>query len=258
MATFLFNEIIFGPVNSRRLGVSLGINLLPRNKKFCTFNCIYCECGWTPKQNEKLDLPNREDVYSALKDKLQNMKDSNYPPDNITFAGNGEPTIHPEFAGIIEDTIKLRNKMFPHAQISVLSNATQLHRKDVFDALLKIDQNIQKLDSAFPETIELMNIPKGNFKIDKLIKNLKAFNGNVIIQTMFLKGEYKGKNVDNTTEKEVNAWLELLKEIKPESVMIYPIDRDAPINSLEKVSKEVLDNIAKKVKNIGLKVQVSY
>jgi wyosine [tRNA(Phe)-imidazoG37] synthetase (radical SAM superfamily) len=258
MATFLFSEIIFGPVKSRRLGISLGINLLPKNLKFCTFNCIYCECGWTPDKNEKIDLPSRENVFEALENKLIKMKDNYSELNNITFAGNGEPTIHPKFDLIIDDTIKLRDKYYPEAQISVLSNATQLHRKNIFEALKRVDQNIQKLDSAFDETISKLNIPKANFTVEKLTNQLMAFEGNVIIQTMFIRGTYKDDFIDNTTDREVNAWLDLIKKIRPKSVMIYPIDRDAPIKSLEKISKEKLDEIGKKVEEIGIKANVYY
>ncbi len=258
MATFLFDKIIFGPVKSRRLGVSLGINLLPTNVKVCSFDCIYCECGWTPKKyEEKAILPKREEVREKLEATLKTMVAENQLPDVITFAGNGEPTLHPAFAGIIDDTIELRNKLTPNARIAVLSNATMLHKKPVFNALLKIKDNIQKLDSAFEETIRLLDCPNGSFNLEKVIKQLEAFNGKVIIQTMFIRGSFKENKIDNTTEKEISAWLELLKKINPSQVMIYTIARDTPLDSLEKVSLEDLNSIAKRVKTSGLDVQVS-
>jgi len=258
MATFLFDKIIFGPVKSRRLGVSLGINLLPTNVKVCSFDCIYCECGWTPKKyEEKAILPKRIEVREKLEKTLTKMATENHPPDVITFAGNGEPTLHPEFAEIIDDTIKLRNKLTPKARIAVLSNATMLHKKPVFNALLKIKDNIQKLDSAFEDTIRLMDCPTGNFNLDKVINQLKSFNGKVIIQTMFVRGSFKGSIIDNTTEKEVSAWIELLKTINPLQVMIYTIARDTPINTLEKIPLEELNSIANRVKNVGFDVLVS-
>ena len=193
MATFLFDKIIFGPVKSRRLGVSLGVNLMPTNLKVCSFDCIYCECGLTPKKStEKGTLPARVEVRQKLDEKLQKMAGENQLPDVITFAGNGEPTLHKEFAGIIDDTIHLRNKWAPDARIAVLSNASMLHKKDVFQALLKVEDNIQKLDSAYPETVELLDCPQGNFNLKKVVGQLKNFNGNVIIQTMFVKGSFKG------------------------------------------------------------------
>jgi wyosine [tRNA(Phe)-imidazoG37] synthetase (radical SAM superfamily) len=258
MATFLFDKIIFGPVNSRRLGVSLGVNLLPTNVKICSFDCIYCECGLTPKNStEKGTLPTRREVRQKLDEKLQEMARENQLPDVITFAGNGEPTLHREFAGIIDDTIELRNKWAQDARIAVLSNAGMLHKKDVFEALLKVEDNIQKLDSAYPETVELLDCPRGNFNLEKVVGQLKKFDGNVIIQTMFVKGEFKGNPIDNTTEKEVWAWLELLKIIQPSQVMIYTIARDTPIDTLEKIPLEKLNKIADRVKKAGFKVQVS-
>ena len=201
MATFLFDKIIFGPVKSRRLGVSLGINLLPTNVKVCSFDCIYCECGWTPKKyEEKVKLPSRIEVRKKLEIMLTKMRSENQLPDVITFAGNGEPTLHPEFAGIINDTIELRDQLTPNARIAVLSNATMLHKKPVFNALLKIKDNIQKLDSAFKETVKLMDCPNGNFDLNKVVEQLIAFNGKVIIQTMFVRGSFKGNKIDNTTD----------------------------------------------------------
>ncbi|MDB4584488.1 radical SAM protein [Draconibacterium sp.] len=258
MATFLFDKIIFGPVNSRRLGVSLGINLLPTNVKVCSFDCIYCECGFTPKEyKEKVTLPSRKDVRKKLEAKLLEMMAKNQLPDVITFAGNGEPTLHPEFAGIIDDTIKIRDGLTPNTRIAVLSNTTMIHRKTVFDALLKIKDNIQKLDSAFEETVKLLDCPKGNFSLNKTIEQLMAFNGKVIIQTMFVRGTFKKQRIDNTTEKEISAWLELLKRINPLQVMIYTIARDTPINTLEKIPLKELDIIAERVKNAGFDIQVS-
>lgn len=259
MSTFLFDKIIFGPVKSRRLGVSLGINLLPTNVKVCSFDCIYCECGWTPKKYaEKAKLPSRAEVKQKLEEKLLEMKKAGELPDVITFAGNGEPTMHKEFAGIIDDTIELREKLSPGARIAVLSNATMLHKKSVFNALLKVEDNIQKIDSAFEETIELLDCPRGTFDLNKVTSQLAAFNGKVIIQTMFIKGSFKGKEIDNTSEKEITAWLRLLQQIKPAQVMIYTIARDTPIDTLKKVQPEKLDAIAKKVESAGFSVQVSY
>ncbi|MFW5755886.1 MAG: radical SAM protein [Tangfeifania sp.] len=258
MATFLFDKIIFGPVKSRRLGVSLGVNLLPTNVKVCSFDCIYCECGLTPKKStEKGTLPTRYEVRQKMDEKLQEMAGQNQLPDVITFAGNGEPTLHREFAEIIDDTIELRNKWAPGARIAVLSNASMLYKEDVFQALLKVEDNIQKLDSAYPETVELLDCPRGNFSLEKVVGQLKKFEGNVIIQTMFVKGSFKGNLIDNTTEKEIWAWLELLKIIQPSQVMIYTIARDAPVDTLEKIPIEKLNEIADRVEKAGFRVQVS-
>ncbi len=258
MATFLFDKIIFGPVKSRRLGVSLGINLLPTDVKVCSFDCIYCECGFTPKTYEKkVTLPTREEVREKLEVKLIGMIAEKQLPDVITFAGNGEPTLHPEFAGIIDDTIDLRNKLAPDARIAVLANASMNHKPAVFNALLKVKDNIQKLDSAFEETVKLLDAPRGNFSLEKTVEQLVAFKGQLKIQTMFLRGSFKGQKVDNTTEKEIAAWLDLIKTINPNQVMIYTIARDTPIDTLEKVSLDELNAIANRVRKAGFDVQVS-
>ena len=256
MSTFLFNEIIFGPVKSRRLGVSLGVNLLPTNYKFCTFNCVYCECGWTLKADKKIKLPTREEVKTELEIVLQDYIEKGNEINSITFAGNGEPTIHPDFAQVIDDTIELRNRWMPKANISVLSNASQLNKTKVTDALKKIDQNILKLDAGTEKTYQLINQAQSHIKFGKIVDYLKSFDGNLIIQTLFIRGKYNGNNFDNTTEAEVNAWLQLLKEIQPQSVMLYPIARDTPTEGLIKVEQKTLNEIAEKVEAIGIKTEV--
>jgi len=259
MATFLFDKIVFGPVQSRRLGISLGINLLPVNRKVCNFNCVYCECGCTYDSNPTgKDLPSRKEVYDALEEKLSTMKEERKPPDVITYAGNGEPTLHPEFPGIIDDSIILRDKYCPDAKIAVLSNSTAISLAHVKKALLKVDQNILKLDSAFDDTIQQHNQPRVNVKVDELIKQLKGFRGRLIIQTLFVRGTYKGKIIDNTTETEIEAWLEAIRKIKPSEVMIYTISRDTPDEGqLSKVPVEDLRRIASRVNKLGIKTQVS-
>lgn len=192
-----------------------------------------------------------------MEEKLTEMIGSNEFPDVITFAGNGEPTLHPEFEGIIDDTIELRNRLTPRARIAVLSNATMLHKPSVVRALLKVEDNIQKLDSAFEETIRRIDCPVSNFKLKSVVENLKSFNGKVIIQTLFLHGRFKGEIIDNTTEEELTEWLKLLVEIKPSQVMIYTIARDTPAEGLEKVKLDELQRIADRVREIGFEVQVS-
>ena len=258
MATFLFDQIIFGPVKSRRLGVSLGVNLLPTDSKVCSFDCIYCECGWNPKKREqKIVLPSRELVRQKMEEKLTEMIQSGTSPDVITFAGNGEPTLHPEFEGIIDDTIQLRNRLTQKARIAVLSNATMLHKPSVIRALLKVEDNIQKLDSAFEETIRRIDCPASNFSLSKVVEKLKSFQGKVIIQTLFLRGKYKEEIIDNTTEAELTEWMKLVSDIKPSQVMIYTIDRDTPASGLEKVPLDELQTIAVRIQAMGFKVQVS-
>ena len=259
MSTFLFDEIIFGPVKSRRLGVSLGINLLPVNRKVCNFNCIYCECGWTTKGDAKGEkLPSRKAVYDALEAKLASMKERGEAPDVITYAGNGEPTMHPEFPGIIDDSILLRDKYFPDAKITVLSNSTAITNPAIKNALLKADSNILKLDSALDETIRIHNQPNMNIRADELIKNLQQFNGRLIIQTLFLRGTFNGRKIDNTTPEEIGAWLKAIEKIKPEEVMIYTISRDTQEGGdLKKVPVADLRQIASLVNKLGIKTQVS-
>ncbi len=259
MATILFDQIVFGPVHSRRLGVSLGMNLLPADGKYCSFNCIYCECGLNEERRTRSKLPTRAEVKAQLESKLAAMQAEGVAPDVITFAGNGEPTIHPEFGGIISDTLALRDRFFPKAKVAVLSNATQLHRAEVVEALLKVDDNILKLDSVLDSRIRQLNVPASSeFTACKLIEQLSRFNGRLIIQTMFLKGDVAGVSVDNTTEEEIDGWIEALKAIRPRQVMIYTIDRETPLHSLQKQPKEVLDALAARARKEGFDVTVSY
>ncbi|MBR6630825.1 MAG: radical SAM protein [Alistipes sp.] len=192
-----------------------------------------------------------------LAETLQKMVKDGTPPDVITFAGNGEPTLHPEFEQIIGDTIALRDRYCPAAKVSVLSNATQIHREDVRRALLRVDNNILKLDSAFDSTVQLINKPQGNYTVARTVELLKAFEGKLIVQTMFLRGEYLSKRVDNTTDEEVEAWLKLVEEIKPKQVMVYSLDRDTPCQTLEKVEKDELRKIAERVEALGIPCSVA-
>jgi wyosine [tRNA(Phe)-imidazoG37] synthetase (radical SAM superfamily) len=260
MPTFLFDKIVFGPVSSRRLGVSLGINLLPTATKVCNFNCIYCECGWTVGTDREKDfLPKRKEVYDALDKKLAELKETTSPPDVITFAGNGEPTLHPDFPAIIDDCIELRNKYFPAAKIAVLSNSSTIKKPGIRKALLKVDLNILKLDSAFDLTVRIHNQPRLNIKVEELVRNLKEFRGQLIIQTLFIQGYYKGKVIDNTTKEELKAWLEAIDIIRPYEVMIYTISRDTPEarGKLSKVPLDELNRIARMVNRLGIKTSVS-
>ncbi len=255
--TSLYDNIIFGPVRSRRLGISLGVNLLPIESKLCSFDCIYCECGWNADHPGKRRFNAREDVRNMLDETLGKMVKEGTPPDVITFAGNGEPTMHPDFEAIIEDTRALRDKHCPNAKVSVLSNATQIHREDVRRALKRVDNNILKLDSAFDATVQLMNKPQGNYTVARTVELLKMFEGDFILQTMFLRGEYLGKAVDNTTEEEVAAWLKVVEELKPKQVMVYSLDRDTPCQTIAKVEKEDLRAIAERVEALGIPCSVA-
>ncbi len=253
----LFDDIVFGPVKSRRFGVSLGINLLPTTYKYCTFNCIYCECGWTHDQDsEKVKLSSRKDIRERMDVKFAELLEQGVIPDNITYAGNGEPTIHPEFAGVIDDTIEMRDKYFPNAQITVLSNATLLHKPEIYHTLQKIENNVLKLDAGFEQTYQLINKPMGNLSMKTIIDELKSFKGNLIVQSLFLKGQHDGKIVDNTTPEELEQWLKYIKEINPKYVMIYSIERETPEQDLEKLPREELNRIAKMVNDAGIDTEV--
>jgi len=257
MSGFLFNDVIFGPVRSRRLGLSLGINLLPLHSKYCSFNCIYCECGWTPPDQAKdPEFPARAEVAGFLEQRLKQLVHEDYLPDALTYAGNGEPTLHPDFAGIVDDTIALRDRFAPGSQVTVLSNSSMIHVPEIFSALQKLDQNILKLDAGDERMFNLINNPVEPVQFDALIENLQKFRGDLIIQSMFLRAKFRGQAVDNTTEEEVGAWIGRLLEIRPKTVMIYPIARATPLHDIEKISPDELEIIADTARLAGLNVQV--
>lgn len=258
MATIIFPSPIFGPIKSRRLGISLGINLLPGDGKVCTFDCIYCECGFNADRKPHSRFPSREEVATALENKLREMQAKGAMPDVLTFAGNGEPTIHPRFGDIIDDTIALRDRYCPGAKVSVLSNSTQIMKPEVFEALLKVDNNILKLDTIDPDYINIVDRPTGQYDIDTILERMKAFNGKVVVQTMFLKGSVDGKDINNTGDYYVKPWIEAVKQIEPREVMIYTIDRETPMQGLLKASKEELDRIVAMLEDEGIKASASY
>ncbi len=258
--TALFTDIIFGPVRSRRLGVSLGVNLLPAHGKFCNFDCIYCECGWNADNREDKTLPSRDEVRTALEQRLRLMRQQQQLPDAITFSGNGEPTMHPQFAAIIDDTIALRDKYAPFAKVCVLSNATTLANDAVFAALQKVDKPILKIDSATDNMVQLLNQPQGNYSVAEIVKQMQRFNGEFTLQTMFLRGACLGQPFDNSTPAEVDKWLQIVQQTRPREIMIYTINRDTPSQTLQKLTREELDAIAARIAGIntwGAMVQVS-
>ncbi len=258
MSTILFHEIVFGPIHSRRLGSSLGVNLLPYDGKLCSFDCIYCECGFNKDFRTKTKLPDRENVRAVLDDKLQSLLREGVAPDVITFAGNGEPTMHPQFEGIIDDTIALRNLYFPAAKISVLTNGMHLNKPEVFAALQKIENPILKLDSAIDATVRLIDRPNApGYSVARQAELFQRFGGNFILQTMFVKGRFEGTTVDNTTEEEVSAWLELVGALNPREVMIYTIDRETPAKELQKAPLARLQEIAARVEALGIPTNVA-
>ena len=257
MTGFLFEQIIFGPIRSRRLGISLGVNLLPLNHKHCTFNCLYCECGWTGHTSEKhLDYPTRKEIKSQLEEKLKAMAAKKDMLTTITFAGNGEPTLHPDFSGIIDDTIALRDALYPNANISVLSNASRAGLDEVARALKKVELNILKLDAGTEETFQRINNPRIDITLQQILDNLEGFGGQMIVQTLFVKGHINGEPFDNTTDHEVEKWLEHIARLRPQSVMIYPIARATPTEDVLKISPDKLWEIAQKVEALGIPTEV--
>lgn len=248
MQTILFHDTVFGPIHSRRLGTSLGVNLSPSDGKVCTFDCLYCEAGYNAQGPGKAGLPPRAKVAADLEAKLKGMKERGERLDVITFSGNGEPTVHPDFAAIIDDTIHLRDRYCPDVKISVLSNSTQLHRPDVVEALKRVDNNILKLDSAVDDTMRALDRPTSPaFSVARVIPQLAAFDGKLIVQTMLTRGTHYGRPVDNTTDTEIEALTEALRAIHPASVMLYSIDRQTPEQSLRKVEREELQAVAARI-----------
>lgn len=258
MVTVLFHSTIFGPIRSRRLGVSLGVNLSPNDGKICSFDCVYCEAGYNSQGAGTSGLPKPEEVRVQLEEKLSAMLAGGEQLDVITFSGNGEPTLHPQFGEIIDDTIALRDKYFPNVKISVLSNSTRLGDDRVVEALRKVDNNILKLDSAITSTMRLIDQPAmPSFTSEGVIEQIAQFGSQCVVQTMFLRGEHEGQKIDNTIPDEIEALIKAYKRISPREVMIYSIDRKTPEQQLEKVNREELESIAEQMRSEGIVVTVS-
>ncbi len=263
MSTILFDKAVFGPVQSRRLGCSLGINLLPVDRKVCTFDCLYCECGYTARDAKTASaLPTRAEVNRQLEKVLKEMRAENKRPDVITFAGNGEPTLHPQFAEIIDDVCDMRDRFAPEAKICVLTNATKLGDEKVAEALCQVDEAILKIDSGRQETAVMLNQPKGDYSLEKVVEQIiglrERLGDALTIQTMFVSWQKDGAAYDNTCEADVEPWLEILRRIAPPRLMIYTIARETPLQTMEKTSKEVLDALADRAREIVEEVSVSY
>ena len=253
--TVLFHSTVFGPIHSRRLGVSLGINLMPDDGKVCSFDCLYCEAGFNSQGRGTSGLPTRAEVKADLEAKLLAMKENGEKPDVITFSGNGEPTLHPEFSGVIDDTIELRDRLCPEAKVSVLTNSTRIFNPEVAEALKKVDNNILKLDSAVEQTMRLIDRPASkDFTVDRVVEGLKQFRGTGVIQTMILRGEHDGMPVDNTTDREIEALIDAYKSIGPKEVMLYSLDRSTPEERLVKVERLELEAIARRIREAGINV----
>jgi wyosine [tRNA(Phe)-imidazoG37] synthetase (radical SAM superfamily) len=250
---FLWDKIAFGPILSRRLGNSLGINVSPTTVKICSFDCIYCECGWTLEKSMDSHLfYSVNEIITAIETKLQQCKENSTPIDSITFSGNGEPTLHPHFDQIIDALIVLRDKYYPETVITCLSNATRLTNNNVFAALQKIENPILKLDAVIDPLFQLINKPTIPVSAEEIIKQLQQFNGNFILQTLFFKGEIDGQYFNNAAESHLSLWLDVVKQLHPRKVMIYSLDRSTPAQGIEKISNEELQKIAEDVRQFGI------
>lgn len=259
MQTVLFHDTVFGPIHSRRLGTSLGINLSPNDGKVCSFDCLYCEAGFNAQGPGTTGLPSVATLSKSLEDKLRSMKEDGMQLDVITFSGNGEPTLHPDFAAIIDETIRLRDKYFPKVKISVLTNSTRLHSKEVTEALRKVDNNILKLDSAVESTMQALDRPNSpSFNVKRAIEGISQFGKQAIVQTMFTYGTHDGRDIDNTTDAEVDALIEAYRLINPGLIMIYSIDRKTPAENLHRVDRGKLNEIARRItERTGIEVSVA-
>ena len=254
----LFENTIIGPIHSRRLGNSLGINLLPLKRKFCTYDCIYCECGWNEETIENdIELPKYEDVRVLLEKRLEELKAEGIQVDSFTFAGNGEPTLHPDFPKVVDLVVEIRNKYYPKAVITLLTNATQLSRPEIYNALLKLDNPVLKLDAGMAAMRNSINKPTSEkYSFDELVSNLIRFGNKGIIQTLLLRGNNDGKTISNVSKEDFGEYIELLKKIRPKYVMLYAIDRATPEKDLEKLTVDELEIHAQKIRNEGIDVKV--
>ena len=247
-----FEDIVFGPIQSRRLGASLGVNLLPAHGKICNFDCVYCECGWNKDGRDDKKLPGYEEVSNALESRLKQLSENGTIVDTITFSGNGEPTMNPDFPQIIDKTLQLRDKFYPHAKVSVLSNATLIAREAIFQALCKVDNPIMKIDASSDQLIGKINKPAGSYNLDDIVEGLKHFDGNFILQTMFLRSP----DFDTAAPEALTAWHDIVRELRPRQVMVYTIDRETPDKSLAKYTVEEMAQFAKPLVEEGFDVQI--
>ena len=245
-------ELVFGPIHSRRLGSSLGINLLPTNGKLCNFDCVYCECGWNKDGRGDRRLPTAAELRSTLEEKLKECRDAGTPIDSITFSGDGEPTLNPDFPEIIDITISLRDKYFPQAKVSVLSNATRIFREDVFEALRKVDNPILKIDAPTDVLAARINQPQGEYHVEDVVADLMRFEGNFVLQTMFLRSP----SFDSSSPEVLDGWMNIVRKLKPREVMVYTLDREAPAERLEKFSVEEMRTLVKPLIDEGFTVQI--
>lgn len=247
-----FDEIVFGPIFSRRLGSSLGVNLLPSKGKLCNFDCIYCECGWNKDGVEDRRFPEYPEIEAALEEKMSKAAEDGTGVDSITFSGNGEPTMHPDFPKVIDLTLRLRDKYFPHAKVSVLSNATLIGREEVAQALMRVDNPILKIDASSDALIGKINKPVGTYSLDAVVRNLKKFDGRFILQTMFLKSP----DFDTAAPEALGRWMDIVRELRPREVMVYTIDRETPDKTLGKYTVEEMTEMVRPLVEEGFAIQI--
>lgn len=247
-----FEDIVFGPIRSRRLGSSLGVNILPAHGKMCNFDCVYCECGWNKDGVEDKVYPRCADVAAALEKRLSELSEQGVPVDSITFSGNGEPTMNPDFAQIVDETLRLRDRLYPEAKVSVLSNATMIGRESVFEALRKVDNAIMKIDASSDELIAKINKPTGSYSLDKVVEGLRRFEGDFILQTMFLRSE----EFDTVKDGALSRWMDIVRELKPREVMVYTIDRETPDKTLGKFTVEQMAALVQPLVDEGFNIQI--
>lgn len=248
----LREKTVFGPIHSRRLGNSLGLNILPENGKFCNFDCIYCECGWNKDGKDDQYLPKAYEVKVALEAKLKECAQNGTPIDSITFSGDGESTLNPDFPQIVDDTMALRDQYFPHAQVSILSNGTRAHIPAVFAALRKVDKPIMKIDAPTNEWIAKINRPASGYDVQRVIDALKQFKGDFILQTMMLQSD----DFDSANPEIVNPWMDIVRELRPREIMVYTIDRPTPQEGLVKFSEEKMRKLVQPLIDEGFNVQI--
>ncbi len=248
----LREKLVFGPIFSRRLGSSLGINLLPEHGKLCNFDCVYCECGWNRDGRDDSRLPLPDELRAALEGKLSECRAAGTGIDSITFSGDGEPTLNPHFPEMIDMTLELRDKYFPDSVVSVLTNATRICRREVRDALMKVDNPILKLDAASDAMVRLINQPACEYSVRDIVEDMKIFQGNFIMQTMFLR--FPGFNT--AAPENLKAWIDIVRETRPREVMVYTLDREAPASGLEKFTAEEMGRAVQPLVDEGFTVQI--
>ena len=256
----LREETVFGPIRSRRLGSSLGINLLPTKGKICNFDCIYCECGWNADGRSDTVLPTAARVRNALEDKLMQLIVDGTPVDSITFSGDGEPTLNPEFPRIIEDTLLLRDAYYPSAKVSVLSNATRVHIDEIFEALRKVDNPIMKIDAPSDALAALINRPAPGYSVFRTVEALKRFEGDFILQTMFLRARGTSPDgvpfsFDSSSPEVLLPWMDIVRELRPRQIQVYTIDRPTPFQGLEKISTDKMKALVEPLLTEGFNIQ---